>query len=287
MTKKAILFFCLTPLVLAAIVAWRIYSVPYGITQTDLSASRVRDAVSILQKERLLWSKLKGVSAHVELTMAAGSSNEWDNTDRKVKLECDVAMKQVSDSVYTAKDNTHYLYPYAVTMSNIVDGWTLETDGTETNTTITVNDKSKDPRRSGLRVGDLIALPLILISQKDHLLGAYNDSLCQQAATAKVPSFSEFLKHWGVWQNKDAKGKPHSYVFKQSGSGAEISFEDRWLNQYVIIEPYEKTVAKKIFLFSEPVVVDGVSYPTKVEIRFVNFRVLVKISDLRLTMTQR
>jgi RNA polymerase sigma factor (sigma-70 family) len=195
------------------------------VSKTDLSASEVRSAVAALVQERLMWSQLTNLSAHITIESDKKGNGQITGT---AFLEGDMKLRRI---ILSQAEKLQGYQRWEMVVSNTVDGWVWKTDGTPENTEVMGQNKQPVEQLEKLSSWNK-EYPGAFVVPEQLLTMLYHDSLFSTG-----PSLDQILsKGLAIYRNQQAQGTLQSYVYKIRGggqmSGVQFSFVNGHISGY-------------------------------------------------------
>ena len=190
------------------------------VSKTDLSAREARSAVAALVQERLMWSQLTNLSAHITIESDKKENGQITGT---AFLEGDMTLRRI---ILSQAEKLQGYQRWEMVVSNTADGWVWKTDGTPENTEVKGQNKQTVERLENLSMWNK-EYPGALVVPEQLLTMLYRDSLFSTG-----PSLGQLLTNGlAIYRNQQAQGTPQSYIY-QSISGVQFSFVNGHISGY-------------------------------------------------------
>lgn len=195
------------------------------VSKTDLSASEARSAVAALVQERLMWSQLTNLSAHITIESDKKENGQITGT---AFLEGDMKLRRI---ILSQAEKLQGYQRWEMVVSNPVDGWVWKTDGTPENTEVMGQNKQTVEQLEKLSSWNK-EYPGAFVVPEQLLTMLYHDSLFSSG-----PSLDQILsKGLTIYHNQQAQETLPSYVYQIRGggqmSGLQFSFVSGHISGY-------------------------------------------------------
>ncbi|MDR3577802.1 MAG: hypothetical protein P4L50_28380 [Anaerolineaceae bacterium] len=225
-----------------------------------MSANEIRDAITVLQQERLMWSTLTNFSAHVSVEF--GDSGEAQR-QKHGTFECDLSFQQTSPNF---DQHSKFLNPCKITLASKKEDWVLTSDGNVNDTKIRHTDNTTDKQldeyfaKHPKQIDQLLQIPMMIMLPKMRLLLCYQDKLC---SISYFRSLSDMTQTCPPRRNSAKSHLAHSYIFNDKTSHfASVSFADGHIAQCELNPGKDG----KMVNYLNAVRVNGFWFPTEVEV---------------------
>jgi len=224
------------------------------VTKTDLRASEARSAVAALVQERLMWSQLTNLSAHISIESDKKENGQIMGT---AFLEGDMKLRRI---ILSQAEKLQGYQRWEMVVSNTVDGWVWKTDGTPENTEVTGQNKQTVEQLEKLSLWNK-EYPGAFVVPEQLLTMLYKDSLFSQG-----PSLDKLLaKGLAIYHNQQARGTLQSYVYQSRGAGQLSGVQFSFVNGH--ISGYKWPMGKNtqvVQSFEAPTESNHFWYPTEI-----------------------
>ena len=191
------------------------------VSKTDLSAGKVRDAVAVLVQERLMWSQLTNISAHIRIEYDKKENGQITDT---AFLEGDMSLRRI---ILSQAEKNQGLQRWEMVVSNTLDGWVWKTDGTPENTEVIGQNKQTVEHLERLTLWNK-EYPGAFVVPEQLLTQLYKDSLFSKAPQ----TLDQMLSHgFAIHRNQQAQDVPQSYTYI-TRSGIQFSFASGHISGY-------------------------------------------------------
>ena len=224
------------------------------VSKTDLSASEVRSAVTALVQERLMWSQLTNLSAHI--TIESGKKENGQITGTAF-LEGDMKLRRI---ILSQAEKLQGYQRWEMVVLNTVDGWVWKTDGTPENTEVIGQNKQMVEQLEKLSLWNK-EYPGAFVVPEQLLTMLYRDSLFSTG-----PSLDQILsKGLAIYSNQQAQGTLQSYVYQTRGGGQMSGVQFSFVNGH--ISGYKWPLGRNTQIvqsFEAPIESNHFWYPTEI-----------------------